>query len=225
MSNRSIKKRNKRSRGRGKRFEYAVEKRLRKRGYPAERIFYSGAGLPKPYDVEVTWDAKNEDILMIEAKRTWNDFITLQSDWIEEIGPRHVVVFAMGDARKMPKRQGTREGIMYSIEEWHGDPSKIVLDKIKVGKKIKEVLIARGQSLVHSSRSHVAGTPIVHAYDAFVYKIEKSKRIYQDKLLAYTVLVHNDKYYLIRDFDEYMEDTWSHKLPGGDSRNDTNAKP
>lgn len=107
-------RRNRRNRQRGKAFEYDVEGHLRAQGYPAERIFYSGAGLKKPYDVEITWNERDKDILEIEAKRTFKDHISIQAKWLEAIHDRHVVVFAIGDARR------GRGVVMkrYVIEQW-----------------------------------------------------------------------------------------------------------
>ena len=83
-------------------FEYRVRDRLnelyRSAGFKAIRIWYSGAGLKKPYDVEFKYGRKL--ILGIEAKRSIaSTSISMQREWIKRIGEKHVIIFAAGNFR------------------------------------------------------------------------------------------------------------------------------
>ncbi len=87
-------------------FEYRVRDRLnelyRSVGFKAIRIWYSGAGLKKPYDVEFKYGRKL--ILGIEAKRSIaSTSISMQRKWIDQISQKHVVIFAIGNFRGKKK--------------------------------------------------------------------------------------------------------------------------
>jgi hypothetical protein len=68
----------------------------------ATRIWYSGAGLQKPYDVEIT---KSTDIVMtIEAKRSMGKSIAFKISWLDRItdvngSESHIIAFACGNFR------------------------------------------------------------------------------------------------------------------------------
>jgi hypothetical protein len=83
--------RSRRSRGRGRGFEDAIVKRLRKLGYDPKKKVLSGGNLAKPYDVGV-----RPFRLKIEAKRRMGEGIIIESKWLNKIAPKYVVVFAAG---------------------------------------------------------------------------------------------------------------------------------
>lgn len=172
-------------------------------GHPAERIFYSGAGLRKPYDVEITWDEATKDILAIEAKRTWKDRITIQSKWLDLVNGRHVIVFAMGDHRK-----GRAKSKLYVVEELQGwgIPTSTVCEKVKVGKRYKTISMVPNQVLRLPNRA------ISLAVAVPVFQVKSCVSLFQDLLGAFSVLEYKQRAFLVRDFDEYMNDTWSSKL-------------
>lgn len=83
-------------------FEYKVRDLLNEmldgRGFKATRIWYSGAGLRKPYDLELRQGRKI--VLTIEAKRSiYGSSISFQKDWLKQIENKHIVVFAIGNFR------------------------------------------------------------------------------------------------------------------------------
>lgn len=92
----------------GTNFEYHLVDVINKEGNPngiyAKRVWYSGAGLLEPYDLRIR-KGKPEDsplILGIEAKRTMQQGLNIQRDWLTSIRrrvdttPAHVVMFAVG---------------------------------------------------------------------------------------------------------------------------------
>lgn len=97
-----------RSKNIGTAFEYHLVDVINKEGDPrgiyAKRVWYSGAGLKEPYDVRIR-KGKPEDsplILGVEAKRTMQQSLNIQRDWLTPIRrrvdmtPAHVVMFAVG---------------------------------------------------------------------------------------------------------------------------------
>lgn len=191
----SIKKRNRQNRGRGKRFEYLVEKRLRGKKYPAERIFYSGAGAKKPYDVEVTFS--QHDILEFEAKRTWKESLSFQSKWMALVGERHTIAFAMG----------TMANKIFALSAWPKTfvVPTVISQRVKVGKKFKDMLVGSfsiGSSIVNAPVITMTGKYLcVHLKDIDIQ--------------MYTIFVYQGNYYLIQSLEAYMDREWIHKLAEG----------
>jgi hypothetical protein len=164
-------------------------------GYPAERIYYSGAGLEKPYDVEVTF--AKDDLLEIEAKRTWKEFLTLKDEWLKPVRDRHCVVFAMGP------RINQKTAPMFALSKWPSDAfPKIENRQVKVGRRFQEMLVAmfdlQGVSITAPTISMTGKSFRVHLKDL--------------ARQSYTVLLYDGSVFLIQRFDAYMNREWSSRL-------------
>lgn len=70
------------------------------KGIFAKRIWYSGAGLQKPYDVEVRRGEPEDSpvVLEVEAKRRIRGkALALGPKELDLVGPKHIIVFAVGN--------------------------------------------------------------------------------------------------------------------------------
>jgi len=103
------------STSKGRKYEYIVRDFCAALGLKARRRKLSGSDLKKPYDVKVygaKWMPKDEATrkrlfpLFIEAKRRMSrgDTIVLEKDWLDKIGVRSIVVFAVGRHPGRPMR-------------------------------------------------------------------------------------------------------------------------
>jgi hypothetical protein len=97
----------------GTAFEYRIAKMINEMGegtdFKAKRIWYSGTGLRKPYDVELRKGRKL--VMSIEAKRSVRgSSISLELGWLRQVTvshiekKRHVMVIACGNysGREVP---------------------------------------------------------------------------------------------------------------------------
>ena len=87
----------------GNKFEYDIRDQINELGKPKEifatRIWYSGAGLQKPYDVEVRKGepADSPVVLEIEAKRRIRGkSLALGPKELDIVSDKHVIVLAVG---------------------------------------------------------------------------------------------------------------------------------
>jgi len=200
MPKTSIKKRNRLNRQRGKGFEYQVEKRLQQLGYKADRIYYSGAGEKMPYDIQVTF--KPDDILQVEAKRTWKRGISLLMKWIEAIHDRHCIVFSIG-----PGSPGCLLK-MYAVSQMAQAPV-VATQKVKIGRTFKDRTVAM---FLLPTRIDIDSNLINCKCFVITTNGQKSKFIKTSELMHQTVLEHKGTFYLIEDLHDYMKRTWSWKL-------------
>ena len=99
----------------GRTYEYIVRDFCVALGIRARRRKLSGSDLKKPYDVKLIGMAATDTDpalrrklfpVFIEAKRRMfeGDAITLEKDWIDRIGVRNIVVFAVGRHPGRPMR-------------------------------------------------------------------------------------------------------------------------
>lgn len=202
MPKTSAKRRNRFNRQRGKSFEYQVERRLLDMGYQADRIFYSGAGAKEPYDVQVTF--RPDDLLKIEAKRTFKKSMTFDTTWIDQVDDRHAIVFSVG------KGCPGRPLKMYAMSKWASTtPPYVSKQRVKVGRKFKDMMVASFELPV-CIEIGVASDKL----KCFVISTngQATKRIQGADLMHHTMLEHKGSFYLIEDLADYMNRTWKWKL-------------
>lgn len=139
-----LSRRSRLSRGRGRSFENHVVKRLASLGYKSKKKLLSGSYLKKPYDVIVSpWRLK------IEAKRTLKEHITIQDKWLRRIGPKLIVVFAVG------RYSGKRQIEMFAIAlPTLKDPCARLGCKIRKFRKIDGEDIKKAQYFVLNTEDH-----------------------------------------------------------------------
>lgn len=139
-----LSRRSRLSRGRGRNFENHVVKRLTSLGYKAKKKLLSGSYLKKPYDVIVS-----PCRLKIEAKRTLKEHITIQDKWLRRIGPKLIVVFAVG------RYSGKRQVEMFALSlPSLKDPLAKMGVKIRKSRKIEGEDIKKAQYFVLYGEDH-----------------------------------------------------------------------
>lgn len=139
-----LSRRSRLSRGRGRNFENDVVKRLTSLGYKSKKKLLSGSYLKKPYDIIVSpWRLK------IEAKRTMKEHITIQDKWLRRIGPKLIVVFAVGNYH------GKRQIEMFAISlPSDKDPLAKLGAKISKYRQISGENIREAQYFVLTTEDH-----------------------------------------------------------------------
>lgn len=163
-----LSRRSRLSRGRGRGFEDKVVKRLTSLGYKSKKKVLSGSNLKKPYDVIVS-----PYRLKIEAKRTMKEHITILDKWLRKIGPKLIVVFAVG--RYSGKKQVEMFAISLASEY---NPAAKLGAKIRKSRKIDGEDIKKAQHFVLYGEGHRTyfGQPF-EEYMQFHYPIGGQKDV------------------------------------------------